>query len=176
MYERLKINIELNRELGIQIFSFPMKYSPIDRTDRDYVGKNWTKKSIRAISAILQVTNGVVAAGSDFFYKAFGHSLDEYYELLAMPRDLIMFRHHFEENGTTEKWQKLYNELSEEQKNKLMHLVSHTVSDLRLLPCPDDLQEILPFYLIKYNGKKEQISDENKQISLINDSDVTEDE
>lgn len=31
LYERLKANIELNRELGIQIFSFPMKYSPIDR-------------------------------------------------------------------------------------------------------------------------------------------------
>ena len=95
LYERLRINIELNRELGIQIFSFPMKYSPIDRTDRDFIGANWTKKSIRAISAILQVTKGVVAAGSDFFYKAFGSSLDEYFELLAMPRELIMFRYHF---------------------------------------------------------------------------------
>lgn len=43
LYERLRINIELNKELGIQIFSFPMKYSPIDRTDRDYIGENWTK-------------------------------------------------------------------------------------------------------------------------------------
>lgn len=42
LYERLRINIELNRELGIQIFSFPMKYSPIDRTDRDFIGTNWT--------------------------------------------------------------------------------------------------------------------------------------
>ena len=102
LYERLRINIDLNRELGIQIFSFPMKYSPIDRTDRDYIGENWTKKSIRAISAILQVTKGVVAAGSSFFYKAFGESLEEYNELLAMPRELIMFRSHFEqnENGT----------------------------------------------------------------------------
>ncbi len=72
LYERLKINIELNRELGIQIFSFPMKYSPINRTDRSYIGANWTKKSIRAISAILQVTKGVVAAGSDFFISLSG--------------------------------------------------------------------------------------------------------
>ena len=72
LYERLKINIELNRELGIQIFSFPMKYSPINRTDRSYIGVNWTKKSIRAISAILQVTKGVVAAGSDFFIRLSG--------------------------------------------------------------------------------------------------------
>lgn len=77
-------------ELGIQIFSFPMKYSPINRTDRSYIGVNWTKKSIRAISAILQVTKGVVAAGSDFFYKAFGNTLEEYFELLAMPRELMI--------------------------------------------------------------------------------------
>ena len=70
LYERLRINIELNKELGIQIFSFPMKYSPISETDRTYIGANWCKKSVRAISAVLQVTKGVVAAGSSFFYKA----------------------------------------------------------------------------------------------------------
>ena len=172
LYERLRINIELNRELGIQIFSFPMKYSPIDRTDRDFIGANWTKKSIRAISAILQVTKGVVAAGSDFFYKAFGSSLDEYFELLAMPRELIMFRYHFEGNGTTAQWQKLYRALTEEQKSKLMTFVSHTVSELRTLPCPEQFKEILPFYLIKYNGKKEQLSDGAVQLSLMDDSDI----
>lgn len=172
LYERLRINIELNRELGIQIFSFPMKYSPIDRTDRDFIGANWTKKSIRAISAILQVTRGVVAAGSDFFYKAFGSSLDEYFELLAMPRELIMFRYHFEGNGTTAQWQKLYRAMSEEQKKELMEFVSHTVSELKILPCPDQFKEILPFYLIKYNGKKDQLSDGAIQISFVDDSDV----
>lgn len=172
LYERLRINIELNRELGIKIFSFPMKYSPIDRTDRDYIGANWTKKSIRAISAILQVTKGVVAAGSDFFYKAFGSTLDEYFELLAMPRELIMFRYHFEENGTTAKWQKLYQELSDEQKKRLMEFVSHTVSELKILPCPEQFQEILPYYLIKYNGKKTQISDDVVQLSFEDDGDI----
>lgn len=177
LYERLRINIELNRELGIQIFSFPMKYSPIDRTDRDYIGVNWTKKSIRAISAILQVTKGVVAAGSDFFYKAFGSTLDEYFELLAMPRELIMFRYHFEGNGTTAQWQKLYRALNEEQKKELMIFVSHAVSELRTLPCPEQFKEILPFYLIKYNGKKEQLSDGAVQLSFMDDSDaVIEDE
>ena len=149
-----------------------MKYSPIDRTDRNYIGENWTKKSIRAISAILQVTKGVVAAGSSFFYKAFGNSLDEYFELLAMPRDLIMFRHHFESNGTTDKWQKIYRRLNAEQKKDLMEFVSHTVSELKMLPCPEQFKEILPFYLIKYSGKKEQLSSSAVQLSLIDDSDV----
>ena len=172
LYERLKINIELNRELGIQIFSFPMKYSPIDRTDRSYIGVNWTKKSIRAISAILQVTKGVVAAGSDFFYKAFGNTLEEYFELLAMPRELIMFRHHFEENGTTATWKKLYQAMSDEQKKELMEFTSHTVAELKQTPCPEQFREILPYYLIKYNGKKDQMGDGAVQLSLMDDSDI----
>ena len=172
LYERLKINIELNRELGIQIFSFPMKYSPINRTDRSYIGVNRTKKSIRAISAILQVTKGVVAAGSDFFYKAFGNTLEEYFELLAMPRELIMFRHHFEENGTTAAWKKQYQAMSDEQKKELMEFTSHTVAELKQTPCPEQFQEILPYYLIKYNGKKEQMGDGAVQLSLMDDSDI----
>ena len=177
LYERLRINIELNRELGIQIFSFPMKYSPIDRTDRNYIGAKWTKKAIRAISAILQVTNGVVAAGSDFFFKAFGKNLDEFHEILAMPRDLIMFRSHFEESGITAEWQQCYRALSDAQKDSLMQLVSHTVTELRDMSCPKEFEEILPFYLIKYKGKKETMSDGSVQLSFLDDSDiVVEDE
>ena len=172
LYERLKVNIELNEELGIQIFSFPMKYSPISETDRTYIGTNWCKKSVRAISAILQVTKGVVAAGSSFFYKAFGNNLEEYYELLAMPRDLIMFRSHFEENGTTAKWQTLYRKLNYEQKKRLMDLVSLNVSELRKAVWPDDLKDILEFYLIKYSGKKEYSNEKYIQVSLMDDSDV----
>lgn len=172
LYERLKVNIELNEELGIQIFSFPMKYSPINETDRTYIGENWCKKSIRAISAILQVTKGVVAAGSSFFYKAFGNNLEEYYEILAMPRELIMFRSHFEENGTTARWQTLYRQLNEEQKDRLMKLVSLNVSELRNTPWPDDLRDILEYYLIKYSGKTEQMQEKYVQMSLMDDSDV----
>ena len=172
LYERLRVNIELNEELGIQIFSFPMKYAPISETDRTYIGANWCKKSVRAVSAILQVTKGVVAAGSGFFYKAFGNDLDEYYELLAMPRDLIMFRSYFEENGTTAKWQTLYRKLDDEQKERLMNMVSLNVSELRKVSWPDDLKDILEFYLIKYSGKKEYSNKKYVRVSLMDDSDV----
>ena len=176
LYERLRVNIELNEELDIQIFSFPMKYSPINETDRTYIGANWCKKSVRAISAILQVTKGVVAAGSSFFYKAFGNNLEEYHEILAMPRELIMFRSYFEENGTTAKWQALYRQLNDEQKDRLMKLVSLNVSDLKNTSRPSDLAEILDFYLIKYPGKTEQTPEKYEQISLIDDSDVVVDD
>lgn len=151
LYERLRINIELNRELGIKIFSFPMKFSPIDQTDRSYIGKNWTKKSVRAISAILHVTKGVVAAGYDFFYKAFGNNLEEYFELLAMPRELIIYRNYFEDIGITCEWKKLYRALSDEKKEELMEFTSHSVKELKEIPCPEYFREILPYYLIKYN-------------------------
>ena len=172
LYERLRINIELNRELGIQIFSFPMKYSPIDRTDRNFIGEYWDKKSLRAISAILQVTKGVVAAGSDFFYKAFGSTIEEYYELLAMPRDMIMFRSHFEADGTTGEWQRLYRALNADQKKELMKVVSHTVSELKSMNWPEQFQSILPFYLIKYTGKTKKSSNKSIQRSITDDSDV----
>lgn len=174
LYERLRVNIELNEELGIQIFSFPMKYSPISETDRSYIGTNWCKKSVRAISAILQVTKGVVAAGSNFFYKAFGNNLDEYFELLAMPRELIMFRSHFEGNGTTAAWQKLYRGLDDEQKDRLMQLVSLNVTELKNIPWPDELREILPFYLIKYTSRTEVSEEKYIQLSITDDSDVVD--
>lgn len=174
LYERLRINIDLNKELGIQIFSFPMKYSPIDRTDRDYIGANWDKKSVRAISAILQVTKGVVAAGSTFFYKAFGETQEEFFELLAMPRDLIMFRSHFEEDGTTQKWQSLYRALNSDQKERLMKLVSLNVSDLKKAEWPEDLREILEFYLIHYTGKEDKTQEQYQQLSIMDDSDIVE--
>lgn len=172
LYERLRVNIELNEELGIQIFSFPMKYSPINETDRTYIGANWCKKSIRAISAILQVTKGVVAAGSSFFYKAFGNNLEEYHEILAMPRELIMFRSYFEENGTTAKWKALYRQLTDEQKDRLMKLVSLNVSELRNVTWPSDLADILEFYLLKYSGKAEQNQEKYVQMSPMDDSDI----
>ena len=60
------------------------------------------------------MTKGFVAAGSNSFYKAFGNNLEEYYEILAMPRELIMFRSHFEENGITARWQFHYRLLNDE--------------------------------------------------------------
>jgi hypothetical protein len=46
-YERLLINVELNEQLGTQIFSFPMKYVPITSKNRTYIGKYWTARYLR---------------------------------------------------------------------------------------------------------------------------------
>ena len=149
LYRRLEVNIELNEELGIAIFSFPMRYAPIDRTDRNYVGTHWKRKYLQAISAILHVTKGVVAAGTDFFYKAFGADLKEYKEILAMPRDLIMYRKYYEDNGETDAWKQLYEKLSDEDKEELMDLVSLTTSDLKRAEIPKKFEKIIQYYFLK---------------------------
>lgn len=161
LYQRLECNIRLNQELGIKIFSFPMKYSPIERTDRLYVGKNWTLKQLRAISAILHVTQGVVAAGTSFFYKAFGSNLKEFFEILAMPRDMIMYRFHYEETGQTEQWKALFYQLSEADKEQLLGFTSQTITEMKQMDCPDSLKPIIPFYYLKYRKEaKEHTVDE----------------
>ena len=46
LYERLKINVELVEELGLHIYSFPMKYIPLfgeEAKGRDFIGKKWNK-------------------------------------------------------------------------------------------------------------------------------------
>ena len=61
LYQRLRLNVDLCEELGASIYSFPMKYHPIEDPDyfsnRDYIGKHWNRKFIRTIQAVLNSTN-----------------------------------------------------------------------------------------------------------------------
>ena len=116
LYRRLKINVELCEELGVNIYSFPMKYHPLhgeNSHDRDYIGEHWNRKYIRAIQAILNSTKGKVGKGEEFFGEAFGHTEEEYFELLEMPETFILYRFFFkwldEKNGRgTEHWRALW--------------------------------------------------------------------
>ena len=116
LYRRLKINVELCEELGVNIYSFPMKYHPLhgeNSHDRDYIGVHWNRKYIRAIQAILNSTKGKVGKGVEFFGEAFGHTEEEYFELLEMPETFILYRFFFkwldEKNGRgTEHWRALW--------------------------------------------------------------------
>ena len=105
----------------------------------------------------------------NLYRREFGNSLDEYFELLAMPRELIMFRSYFEKNGTTQKWLTLYRELSDEQKENLLRLVSLNVSELKRIPWPDDLKSILEFYLIKYSDEVKNSKKDYVQLSFLDD-------
>lgn len=96
LYYRLRLNVDLCEELGASIYSFPMKYHPInDRKffkNRDYIGTYWNRKFIRAIQAVLNSTKGKIGRGKDFFEEAFGQNIDEYMKILWMPETFIIYR------------------------------------------------------------------------------------
>lgn len=150
LWHRLKINIELAQELHISIFSFPMKYMPITRTDRKYIGPHWNKKYLQAISAILNVTKGVVAQGENFFNRAFGANLEEYHRILLLPRDFIIYRSYYEQKGLTSRWDYIYYQMSEDDKAELLLTLNHpnhiTTNAL--------VSDILPYYNKAYEYKE----------------------
>lgn len=120
LYNRLQINIDLCKALQIDIFSFPMKYIPLfgeDAKHREYTGKHWNKKFIRAVQSILNVTKGIVTPATkndktSFFHKAFGKDLNEFFELLYMPETYIVYRSVFEvELGYTNIWKDEFNNM-----------------------------------------------------------------
>ncbi len=126
LYERLEINVLLSEELKINIYSFPMKFHPINGEkylNRDYLGKHWNRKYIRAIQTILNATKGKIGTGVSFFYKAFGKNIEEYKELLIMPETYILHRFFFEEIGFTNKWRNDFYNLSIKQQEKALEII-----------------------------------------------------
>ena len=91
-YRRLQINIELNEEFNLNIFSFPMRFIPLDAKDRKYVGQKWTNTQLRGIQCILHATHGVVGPKRPFFETAFGANVDEFLYIINQPEDLIFHR------------------------------------------------------------------------------------
>lgn len=121
LWERIRINIELAEEINAtDLFSFPMKYSPIEMTHRKMIGQNWTKKEISNIYAILNAKKGIIPKRRDYFELAFGKTKEEFKKLLAYPRDFVIFRQYFKDIGFTEKWEILYSNLSEAEKEALL--------------------------------------------------------
>lgn len=143
LWERLKINVDLAQELNVKIFSFPMKYAPIDRTDRKFIGEFWNKQYLKNIYAILNVTKGIVADGESFFYRAFGKNIEEFHLILSMPKEFVTYRKHFEENGLVYEWQKKFLKLSEEERKELLEVLSEEKTTQK--PC---LIELLGYYNI----------------------------
>lgn len=122
-YERLRINVELNQELGTQIYSFPMKYIPLDAKDRTYVGKHWNRRLIRGVQCILLATKGKVGTHLDFFEAAFGRTPEEFIEIAMMPEEYIIHRRKHENNGARE-WRGLFQALTDDERMKFMNVAS----------------------------------------------------
>ncbi len=99
LFERMRLNVTLNEELGVRIFSFPMRYQPVDRPDRGHVGKNWNSYYLRSMQVILQATHGIVSGAPKFFRTAFGDTYEEFEGILLRPHHYIFNRYWYEQYG-----------------------------------------------------------------------------
>lgn len=99
LYQRMRLNIALNEELGIRIWSFPMRYHPVTLKDRSHIGPHWTRYQLRSFQIMLQATRGIVSGNSSFFDHAYGGTSAEFEHLLTLPHAFIFHRAHYEEGG-----------------------------------------------------------------------------
>lgn len=153
LYERLRININLAKELKVSIYSFPMLYAPVDKTVRSYVGNKWNYHYYKNIRSILNVTKGIVAKEEDFFNKAFGENVEEYNKILTLPRDFLVYRLYFEKIGLTSMWDIEYKNLK--NKGKLEDLIILLSDNLK--ESPDvDINRIMRYYKITYNSLRKE--------------------
>jgi len=133
LFERMRLNVSLNEELGIRIFSFPMRYQPVDLTDRSHVGKNWTRYQLRSMQVILQATHGIVSGAPEFFREAFGDTADEFESLLLRPHHMIFNRMWYQEGAGRaefEEYRKAAMRLPDSGRQRLLALLSEVLFDL----------------------------------------------
>ena len=154
LYHRIEMTVLLAEELNVHIYSFPMKYQPIQDPayfrSRDYLGKHWNRKFIRSIQVILIPTQGMIGCGKSYFYEAFGKDEDEFFKLLYMPESMIIHRNHYKENGETDKWWNELCSLSDEQWKEAKKLIEDNVfTDIDSLTDDPQIKHLLQYYAVK---------------------------
>lgn len=170
LYYRLRKNVDLCEELGITIYSFPMKYHPIKDKEyfmnRDYIGKYWNRKFIRAVQAVLNSTKGKIGKGVEFFEEAFGKDVDEYKKILWMPETFIIYRRIYDADlrrrlagryttvtehdcDLTNEWWKKFNALSPEKLAQAKAIISVNKFGEGDFVCEDEeVLEVLNYYRV----------------------------
>jgi len=153
LYYRMKLNVDLCEKLGVSIYSFPMKYHPIKDPkyfrNRTYIGKNWNRKFIRSVQAILNSTKGKIGRGKTFFDEAFGGDEQEFEKLLYMPEAMIVYRMYYKNNGTTEMWWQAFNSLTPTKLDQLKTIVhDNDFTDINKLTQDRDVLRVLEYYTI----------------------------
>lgn len=153
LYYRLKINVELSDDLGVRIYSFPMKYHPIMDPkyfqNREYIGTHWNRKYIRSIQAVLNSTKGKIGTGRSFFDEAFGKDEEEFRKILYMPETFIIYRMKFKDAGWTDNWWKDYENLNIEEKeiaNEVIH--SNKFDNIDKYKKMPNVYKVLRYYTI----------------------------
>jgi len=153
LFERMRLNVTLNEELNIRIWSFPMRYQPTDLPHRTYVGERWSRYQLRSMQLILQATHGVVSGAPVFFKRAFGDTYQDFEDLLLRPHHFIFNRDWYEQlagRPEFEEFQHEFARLSQADKAELLQLLS-SVDPRYIVNLPKKavnprVQRILTFY------------------------------
>ena len=127
LFERMRLNVALNEELGIRIFSFPMRYQPTNLPNRSHVGERWTRYQLRGMQIILQATHGVVSGEPEFFRRAFGDTYREFEELLLRPQHMLFNRSWYDQGPDRPRFEDFTSQLhalSVEQRAELLDFLS----------------------------------------------------
>lgn len=156
LFERMRLNVTLNEELGVRIWSFPMRYQPTDRPDRGHIGEKWSRYQLRSMQIILQATHGIVSGEPSFFKQAFGNTAADYERILMLPHDFIFNRHWYERFGGQEElaqYRSAMAKLDEHGCRELLALLSstdprhfHTLGNFATTAA---VRRVLPFYIPK---------------------------
>lgn len=154
LFERMRLNVWLNEELGTRIWSFPMRYQPTDLPNRSFVGENWTRYQLRSMQIILQATHGVVSGAPKFFKRAFGDTVGEFEEILLQPHHFTFNREWYETNGGKaefEEYRARLSKLSVSERAELLGLLSSTTpKGIVHLPQQSknrNIKQVLRFYI-----------------------------
>ena len=127
LYERMRLNISLNEELGIRIWSFPMRYQPVMLKNRSHVGKHWSRYYLRSFQIMLQATRGIVSGNPSFFRRAYGENRQAFERLLSLPHAFIFHREYYE-NGPgrplRNEYETLRRRLSPSQETEMANMLS----------------------------------------------------
>jgi len=149
---------------NIHIYSFPMKYIPLfgeEAKGRQFTGKFWNKKFIRAIQSVSNATRGIVPPERTFFEKAYGKDEEEYFEILHMPETYIVYRKLFEVDlGLTKKWQELFRSLTEDELVEAKFVIDTSdFTNLEEKTGNPKILQLLSHYTISRNDVKESDSE-----------------
>lgn len=189
LYLRLQLNVKLCEELNVSIYSFPMKYHPVDDPDyfdnRNFIGKAWNRKFIRAIQAVLNSTHGKIGRGKSFFEAAFGKTLDQFHEILLMPEAFIIERYKYDRKayeaylanggtkklnpedvdrygGMTDEWREKFSTLTSEQRKQTERIIHDNIfTEETILTDDSAVNDVLQYYRIKRDrGMPELIAED----------------
>jgi hypothetical protein len=186
LFERMRLNVTLNEELGIRIWSFPMRYQPTDRPDRGHVGQKWTRYQLRSVQTVLQATHGVVSGEPEFFKRAFGDTASDFDSILMMPHDYIFNRDwydRFDGRGEFDEYRSAFSRLTGSDRAELMTLLSscdpRNFRELGSQTLSANIRAVLPFYIPKAKVELFEIWRKQKLLvrqSLVGEGGLAEDE